>query len=308
MNIKLILIIFLIQFIYIELKEDYNNSDLSKTNETEGQNELLELNDSNFDSTIQNGNNNRWLILFYLQTCYHCTRALDILNTTLELQEYENINNIKFASIEVSKNPKSSVRFNITKIPYIILVENKTMFELDSYVSEQKIFDFIQTNFTDVANDLKPFPQYSFIKYCYVMFANSMYFALDKCNSFLESKNVKFRFNLITLILSYVVVYSLFCFIILYPLKKCLKRNNKNKAKNNKKDEKNNLNKDNNKNELNKNTNETNGNDGDDNINNEEKKKIREENKEKEEKMKKNKESEKNKDKNTIKQKKKKIE
>ena len=298
MNNKLILIIFLIQFIYIELKEDYSDLDLSKTNKAEGQNELLELNDSNFDSTIQNGNNNRWLILFYLQTCYHCTRALDILNTTLELQEYENINNIKFASIEVSKNPKSSVRFNITKIPYIILVENKTMFELDSYVSEQKIFDFIQTNFTDVANDLKPFPQYSFIKYCYVMFANSMYFALDKCNSFLESKNVKFRFNLITLILSYLVFCFISSFILVRITRKCFK-----KAKNKKKDEKNNLNEDNNKNELDKNTNETNGNNGDDNINNEEKKKIREE---KEEKKKKNKESKK--DKTTKKEKKKKKE
>ena len=57
------------------------------------------------------------------------------------------------------------MRFNITKIPYIVLVENKTMLELDSYVTEQKIFDFIQTNFTDVANDLKPFPQYSSLKY-----------------------------------------------------------------------------------------------------------------------------------------------
>ena len=298
MNIKLILIIFLIQFIYIELKEDYSDLDLSKTNKAEGQNELVELNDSNFDSTIQNGNNNRWLILFYLQTCYHCTRAQDILNTTLELQEYENINNIKFASIEVSKNPKCSVRFNITKIPYIVLVENKTMLELDSYVTEQKIFDFIQTNFTDVANDLKPFPQYSFIKYCYVMFANSLYFALDKCNSFLESKNVKFRFNLITLILSYLVFCFISSFILVRITRKCFK-----KAKNKKKDEKNNLNEDNNKNELDKNTNETNGNNGDDNINNEEKKKIREE---KEEKKKKNKESKK--DKNTKKEKKKKKE
>ena len=304
MNIKLILIIFLIQFIYIELKEDYSDLDLSKTNKAEGQNELVELNDSNFDSTIQNGNNNRWLVLFYLQTCYHCTRAQDILNTTLELQEYENINNIKFASIEVSKNPKCSVRFNITKIPYIVLVENKTMLELDSYVTEQKIFDFIQTNFTDVANDLKPFPQYSFIKYCYVMFANSLYFALDKCNSFLESKNVKFRFNLTTLISSYLV----FCFISSFILVRIARKCSKNKAKNKVEDEKNNLNKDNNKNELDKNTNETNGNNGDDNINNEEKKKIREENKKKEEKMKKNKESEKNIDKNTKKQKKKKKE
>ncbi len=308
MNFKLMLIIFLIQIIYIELKEDYNNSDLSKTNETEGQNELLELNDSNFDSTIQNGNNNRWLILFYLQTCYHCYRAKTVLNRILELKEYEIINNIKFASVEVSNNPKCNVRFNVEKIPYIVLVENNNMLELDSYISEAKILDFIKTNFTNVTNDLKPFPQYSIIKFYYRMFANSLYYALDKCNSFLESKNIKFRFNLITLISSYVFVCFIFWFILLYIFMKCFMRNNKNKAKNKKKVEKNKLNKDNNKNELDKNTNETNGNNGDDNINNEEKKKIREENKEKEEKMKKNKESEKNKDKNTIKQKKKKKE
>ena len=231
MNFKLILIIFLIQIINIELKEDNKDSDLSKESKTEVQTELLELNDSNFDSTIQNGNNNRWLILFYLETCYHCYRAKIVINRVLEFKEYENINNIKFAAVEVSRNSKCNVRFNVEKIPYIVLVENKTMLELDSYVSEKKILDFIKTNFTNVTNDLKPFPQNNIIKHHIRMLYNSLEYAKDKFNSFLSSKGVNFKFNLITLISAYIFICFVFWIILLYIFMKCFNGKKINKKK-----------------------------------------------------------------------------
>ena len=308
MNFKLIHIIFLIQILKVELTKDNNDSDLSDKNKI--QEEIIELDDSNFDSIIQNGYNNRWLILFYLEKCYHCYRARTVLNRVLEFKEYKNINNIKFASIEINRNSKSSIRFNVNKVPYIVLVENKKMLELDSYVSESKIIDFIETNFTNVTNDLIPFPQRNLFKYYYKVLYNSLDYAVDKCNEFLASKNIKFKFSLLTII----ITYSIFCLILwsslLYIFFKCFdSRNNSKKIKQKlKNNEKKDSNEDNNKNEPNDDSIKSNKNLENDNINDEEKKKRREENKEKKEKMKKTNESEKKNDNDSKKQKKKKKE
>ena len=306
MNFKLIHIFLFILILQVGLTKDNNDSDLSDKNKT--QEEIIELDDSNFDSIIQNGYKNRWLILFYLEKCYHCKRARTVLNSVLELKEYKNINNIKFASIEIDRNSKSTIRFNVTKVPYIVLVENKNMLEFDSYVSELKIIDFIETNFTNVTNDLISFPQRNLFKYYYKVFFNSVYYAVDKCNEFLASKNIKFKFNALTLSLAYSILCLIFWSILLYIYIKCFRNNNKKIKQDEKNDEKKDSNEDNNKNEPNEDSTKSNKNIENDNINDEEKKKRREENKEKEEKKKKTNESEKKSDKDAKKQKKKKKE
>ena len=272
-----IIFIQIIIFLIVELKGDNIESNISAEII-----EILEINDSNFDSIIQNGNNNRWLILFYLETCYHCYRARRLLNTILELKKYKEINNIKFASIEVKKNSKANIRFNITKVPYIILVENNTMLELDSYSNEKNLINFIETNFNNVTKDLIPFPTLNILQYHYILFINSLNSITDIINDYLESKNLNFKFNLLTLILAYILFCFILCYSIVYIYFKCLnsKKNNLNKKKINSqkivKNDKNNVN------NINKEINDM------DKVENEEAKKLKEEINEKEDKENKN--------------------
>ena len=275
MNIIFIQIIILLNILIVELKENNNKFGIS----TEII-EILEINDSNFDSIIQNGNKNRWLILFYLKTCHYCYNARRLLNKIIELKKYKEINNIKFASIETKKNTKTNIRFNITKVPYIILVENNTMLELDSYSNEKNLINFIETNFTNAINELKPFPAKNIFKYHYRLFINSLNYLVDAINDYLESKNINFELNLLTFVLSYIFICFALWISIIYIYFKCFnsKRNKINiKKSNHEKTMENNSD-----NSINEETNNKINNINKKDFYNEEEKKIKEEIKEKE--------------------------
>ena len=224
------IMLFLNCLLNVELEESVNDSEPSK-NMNEKMEEILELNDSDFDLTIQKGNNNRWLILFYLETCYHCYHARTVLNRILEFKEYKNINKIKFASVEVEKNSQCNDRFNVSQVPYIILVENGTMIEFDSYANEKNLINFIETNYTNTTYDIKIFPKFSIFKYYFHQFERSIYYAADEINKYLESKNINFKFTALSLILSYIIL----CFIVWTSVILCIFKcfNNKNNHKKN---------------------------------------------------------------------------
>ena len=191
---------------------------------------MIELNDSNIDSIIKDGIYNRWFILCYLETCYHCQRARQVLDDILESGNYPVINNIKFAQIEVQKNIKSNIRFNISKVPYIILVENNTMHELELYPSEKNLLNFIGTDFRNVTTDIKPFPHMNIFKYYYAIFDYSVSEIVKKINDYLKTKNIFFEFNSLTFILSYVILCSAISILLISAIMKCFtSKKNKNK-------------------------------------------------------------------------------
>lgn len=226
MYINFIQILFLFQLILVGLKEIKINTNSSKVNNKEKINKILELNDSNFDLVIQNGRNNRWLIVFYLEACVYCYKAKTVLNRILELKEYKNINNIKFASIELSNNTKTNIRFNISQVPHIILVENNTMIEFNIYPSYKNFINFIETNFTNIAKGLKTFPKRNIFKYYYKKFESSISGVLNDVNNHLKSKNINFKFNPITFILFYILLCVAFWMIIFYGFIKCSGKKN----------------------------------------------------------------------------------
>ena len=277
MKIVSVRVLFLFALFIVGLKGNNNNSE-SINDKDNIEEKVIELNDSDFDLVIQNGNNNRWLVLFYLETCYHCYRARTVLNRILELREYKKINNIKFASVEVEKNPKCNDRFNSSQVPYIILVENNTMIEFDLYANEKNLINFIETNFTN-STDIKPFPKYSVFKFYYNTFENSVNYVSEEINNYLESKNIKFRFTPLTLLGSYIIFCFILWTIVILLVMKCFgyKKNKmeKNKIESDENNKTNNNLEDNNQEEKNKEINNE--------ENSEENKKIIEENKIKEE-------------------------
>ena len=130
MNFIFIQTFFFLLLFQSELQKDINNKQ-EKILEKENKYELINLTDKNFNTFVNNGKYNRWLILFYIETCYHCERALQNLNNILYKRQFKVINNIKFGIIDVSVNTKINYRFNISQFPQIILIENNSMIELD---------------------------------------------------------------------------------------------------------------------------------------------------------------------------------
>lgn len=195
---------FLIQF-KIELSENINSNKIKK----EEKSEINIFNDNNFDSFVKYGKDNRWLIIFFIESCYHCERAIQVLNNILYKNQFRSINNIKFGQIDISINSKTNYRFNITEVPYIILIENNSMVELLDYPNEGNLLKFIESNYSKWTNKF-PIPKIGLFRYYYIYFKNSLDFHVDKINDLLKSNNINYDINPIAFILLYII----FCIII----------------------------------------------------------------------------------------------
>lgn len=101
---------------------------------------IHELTDSDFESKVNYGKDNQWLLVFYLESCPHCINAKNAIN-----KYSQNLSDdvLKIGYIECNGNIFTCLRFNVTKVPLILLAQNETMFELNQYPSENNIKNFI---------------------------------------------------------------------------------------------------------------------------------------------------------------------
>ena len=194
-------------------KESESNKIIKEFNEEEGYfpgNKTYDLNDLIFDHVIRNGKIYRWFIFFYSKTCGHCRRARKEINKLFE--DFKNINSIRFAQIEAYDNTLTNVRFNITGVPYIILIENNSMLELDLFPNYENLKNFISTNFTEVLDELKPLPKR--VKFAYVawiIFKQTLDSLTESFNKLLKNHNINIHFNPYTFILTVLVTIILCC-------------------------------------------------------------------------------------------------
>ena len=166
-------------------------------NEEEGyysSSKIHELNDITFDYIIRDGKIYRWFIIFYSRSCGHCKRAKKEISKIFET--YNNISNLRFAEIEAYQNTVTNIRFNISGVPYMILVENGSMYEMDLFPNYENLKDFIFTNFTEVEGDLKPIPRkVKFAYVAWVILKQTLDDVTNNFNIFLSNKGIKFQFN-----------------------------------------------------------------------------------------------------------------
>ena len=212
MNFVFIQIFFFFILFQSELNENINNKQ-DKIPRKEKKSEIINLTDKNFDTYINNGKYNRWLILFYIETCYYCEKAIQILNNILYKNKFKVVNNIKFGIIDVSINTQINFRFNISQVPQIILIENNSMIELDLYPNEKNFINFIESNFSD-SKSIFPIPKINLFKYYYISLDNSVYYFVEKVNDFLKSYNINHAINPIVFISLYIIVCIFFWIII----------------------------------------------------------------------------------------------
>ena len=107
---------------------------------------ILELNEESLNNLIEsnlNDKNKILLIIFYANNCENCQEALNIISNDI-INEYKD-NKIQFGKIncDLGENIWLNIRFNITRIPYIILIKGNNYYELNSNYDKYEIYRFI---------------------------------------------------------------------------------------------------------------------------------------------------------------------
>jgi thioredoxin-related protein len=108
-----------------------------------------------FDTALQNSIEERkkLFVIFYINHCSYCAHSIKVLKEQV-IKNYEDEDEIEFGSVNLDKqsNVWLGVRFNITKIPFIILIENKRMYKYPEQLFEESyVLNFIndEKNFED---------------------------------------------------------------------------------------------------------------------------------------------------------------
>ena len=179
------------------------------------QERIYELNETSFDDITTKGRAYRWLILFYsyIENSEYIQAMKEIKNI---FDSYKNLNELRFAQMNLDNNIMTKIRLNINKLPYLILLENDTMLEMNSTLNHENIEEFIFTIFSEVKSYLKPIPKkitYSYAQY--IIYTQTFNKYLDEFNQALNSKGIKIQFNIYGLFLCGLI----FIVIIFYMLK-----------------------------------------------------------------------------------------
>ena len=193
----------------IERKADSNNFHYISSNR------IYVLNDFNFDIILQNGNYYKWLVILYSETCVHCEHARGEIRKIFP--QYKNSTTIRFAEIEININHMTDIRFDyIEGVPYIFLLQNNSLYEMDLYPSEKNLIKFIETDFKNVSSELSPFPtRVGLIKAEFLMIKNSFRGVIEGINELLYIYGYKFQITPLLFFLL-IIVFILFVFLLDY--------------------------------------------------------------------------------------------
>ena len=219
-------LILLFLFIFSGLCQEKNDKVIDLTNnnydETKIKCHFLNLTNSNFDNLVQNGNNNRWLIIFYTERCSFCKQIKTMINKIIEEKEFNY--DIKFGKVDLETNLKLQIRFNITRIPYIVLVNHNQMYEMKFLPTEQTFKNFVDsTNFDEFKEFQKDFPQdLSFLEFLKNLIILAFSDGAMKLNKILSKFNFSFKFTALSLfVISFIIGVPIMTCIYILALR-CL--------------------------------------------------------------------------------------
>ena len=213
--------------------------------DTNRKSQTIELNNYNLDSLVKKGEENRWLIIFYAETCSFCKTVKSLIDKIIEEKKYKNINNIKFGSVDIDYNLYLQMRFNVTGIPVLLLVENNKMLELSNIPEEENLMRSIEIESIEKDKDIKDFPkEINYFEFSIRLISFYLSRIPLSVNELLSNYNIKHELgsNSVSLLLIFIsaaigaVIYILFnkCF----GEKKLEKKNEKNNEEKNNEGEK----------------------------------------------------------------------
>ena len=199
---------------FINLNYEYNEEDEKNCH-------FVNLTSSNFDALVQNGVKNRWLISFYAEKCSFCKQTKSMINKLIDEGKIKN-DKLKFGKVDLNTyNIRLQVRFNITRIPYTILVDNNEMYEMKFLPIEENVIKFLESESLEEYNEFKTaFPQNSFFaKFIFDLVLLAFSDGSNKINRFLKNKNYNFEMTPLLLFVSCVVIgVPIFTFLFIYIL------------------------------------------------------------------------------------------
>ena len=175
-------------------------------------NDVYSLNDLTFDMVLKGGNNYKWLVILYSETCGHCEHARREIRKVFP--SYKNSTSIRFAEIEINKNYLTNMRFDIEGVPYIFMLQNNSIYELDLFPSSKNLKNFIDTDFKDIEEELKPFP--SMVpapKIIFVILSNILRGITNAVNDLLYDYGYDFEFTPSLLIITFILGFSSICIL-----------------------------------------------------------------------------------------------
>ena len=190
------------------------------------------LNDLTFDMVLQKGNNNKWLVILYSSTCGHCEHARREIRKILP--NYRNDTSIKFAEIEINYNKMTNVRFKIEGVPYIFLLQNNSMYEMNTYANQKNLKAFIETDFNKIPpEELIPFPpMVPIYEFGWMVIKNIFRGITEMVNEMLFDHGYEFEFTPLTLLFTVVMGFGSICILeYLICLKFCPDENQKKQKK-----------------------------------------------------------------------------
>ena len=122
--------------------------------------EIMILEGDSFDEAIKNSieAKSKLFIIFHIKKCPYCDHAIRVLKDRI-LSNYEDEDEINFALVNLDRqsNVWLGARFNITRIPYIILIENKKMYQFQNQFEESIVLKFIEDE--KVIEDARDIPE-----------------------------------------------------------------------------------------------------------------------------------------------------
>jgi hypothetical protein len=174
---------------------------------------VYSLTDDNFDNTLQNGENYKWFVLLYSDLCNHCDFARREIRKIFP--DYQYSKTLRFAEIEINKNPLTNKRFNIAHVPFIFMLKNNKMIILDLYPRQKNLKKFIETDYRLLLpEEIRPFPPKKEPKRS--IWENIKKFIEDVTsgiNEILKEYGFKFEFTPILLIFLFaLIIVSIFVF------------------------------------------------------------------------------------------------
>ena len=109
---------------------------------------FVELNNESFNRAVEANKyekNKKLLVIFYTRNCLHCTEAINIISKDI-IDKYKNDDRIEFGKVDcdLRENIWLNIRFNITRIPYIIIIQGNYFYELNSHYDKFELNYFIK--------------------------------------------------------------------------------------------------------------------------------------------------------------------
>ena len=199
-----------------------------KTNNTHFIKEFLndkiyELSDMTFEDTINAGKYYKWCIIFYLKTCGHCKRAK---NARDKIFKKVSDPKVRFAQLETEENMITNIRFNITAVPYIVLIENNSMLELEKYPNEENLLNFCQSNFSNFEKEIIPYPKpIGMGKVSWIMFRETINGLIHQINYYLKKYGINHQMDFNEFLILAVLLLVIGGFLEYYILSMCMNDN-----------------------------------------------------------------------------------